>query len=384
MAIEGTLEEFRLPEILQMVAQQQKTGILTIQGESTIVAVSFLGGRVVAADSLEETVEERLGEVLVADGLLDRDAFAEVSQRQRRGEGRLIDLLVSGDYLSREQILASLRRQTEGLLRQLLEWEQGEFKFYGNDEVSFEEGFQPISVEDLLLSSLPEPDDEPAAAFPRAVPDAPPAAGADQAAAGKAMGWQERDVLQVDATGALTGGEEILVPPPMPARPVLVKPEAAPARRGAPPAALVPLLAAGLAAAVVAALLLVPGRFLLPLPWQNGERLALLAVQRQAAYQSIDRSAKTFFLLEGRFPDDLSRLVGLSLLAPWELQDPSGVALRYTPLEDSYEVGPAPAEEREVPAETTSLEAITGNFLLDPEFLSSFERGDRAPLVLLD
>ena len=52
MAIEGNLEVFQLPEILQMIAAQRKTGILTVQGESDIVAVSFKDGQVVAADAL--------------------------------------------------------------------------------------------------------------------------------------------------------------------------------------------------------------------------------------------------------------------------------------------------------------------------------------------
>ena len=52
MAVEGTLEVFKLPEILQMISQQQKTGILTVQGQQDIIAVSFLKGQIVTVDSL--------------------------------------------------------------------------------------------------------------------------------------------------------------------------------------------------------------------------------------------------------------------------------------------------------------------------------------------
>ena len=42
MAVEGTLDLFKLPEILQLISQQKKTGILTVQGQQDIVAISFL------------------------------------------------------------------------------------------------------------------------------------------------------------------------------------------------------------------------------------------------------------------------------------------------------------------------------------------------------
>src|ERR1043166_4776128 len=70
MAVEGTLDLFKLPEILQLVSQQKKTGILTVQGQQDIVAISFLNGGIVAADALNHTLEEGLGQVLVGEGLL--------------------------------------------------------------------------------------------------------------------------------------------------------------------------------------------------------------------------------------------------------------------------------------------------------------------------
>src|SRR5688500_15975344 len=85
MAIEGNLEVFQLPEILQMIAAQRKTGILTVQGESDIVAVSFKDGQVVAADALNQTVEEGLGQVLASQGLVNPRDFAAVSAEHEGG-----------------------------------------------------------------------------------------------------------------------------------------------------------------------------------------------------------------------------------------------------------------------------------------------------------
>ena len=394
MAIEGSLDDFRLPDILQMVAQQQKTGILTIQGDATIVAVSFLAGRVVAADSLEETVEQRLGEVLLRQGHLSRGDLATVSERERRGEGRLIDLLVDSGHVEREQVLASMRQQTEELLVGLLEWRQGEFKFYGNDEVSYEEGFQPISVEALLLATLDEGSGDEtgatapgfeatgfeAADFELAGFDSPTFAGAGDAPPARRPAVRFDAPLAPSAAGASILDSELSLPP------TAARPRPAGAFAGGRLAdAVVPLCGLLLAVLLVLGVALSPSRFLLPLPWQQGERTAHHAVERQASYQTIDRAAKTYFLLEGRFPDDLASLQELSMLDADDLRDPAGVPLVYRPQEDSYELAPDLAQTGGTGTEAlASTEAITGNFLLDPEFLSAGPTNGQAPLVLLD
>ncbi|HXT50475.1 MAG TPA: DUF4388 domain-containing protein, partial [Thermoanaerobaculia bacterium] len=154
MAIEGSLETFQLPEILQMISAQRKTGILTVQGEADIVAISFKDGHVVAADALNQTVEEGLGQILASQGLVSPRDFAGVSAEHEGGGKRLLDLLLERGLVERGQLLEALRLQTYRLLLQLLRWDQGDFKFYSGDEVAFEEGFYAISIEELLIRSL--------------------------------------------------------------------------------------------------------------------------------------------------------------------------------------------------------------------------------------
>src|SRR4030095_13931829 len=153
MAVEGTLDLFKLPEILQVISQQRKTGILTVQGLQDIVAISFLNGRIVAADALTQTLEEGLSQVLLKEGILRAQDLARAASEHQSAGGRLIDLLVERRYIERSQLLEALRLQTFRLLEQLLRWSQGDFKFYSGDEVSYEEGFAPIAVEELLIQA---------------------------------------------------------------------------------------------------------------------------------------------------------------------------------------------------------------------------------------
>ncbi|MEA2602970.1 MAG: hypothetical protein QOF89_3962 [Acidobacteriota bacterium] len=401
MAVEGTLDLFKLPEILQLISQQKKTGILTVQGQQDIVAISFLNGRIVAADALSQTLEEGLAQVLVKEGMISASDLHRAAAEHQSSGGRLIDVLVERRYLERAQLLAALRLQTSRLLEQLLRWSQGDFKFYSGDEVSYEEGFDPISVEELLINSMPaappspvRPAPAPApppAPAPRAAPAVPPVAAPSPRPAAAPMAPV---TAPSPAPAPRLAARPLPVPPPQPPavlapvvpfgdetgfRRMKVEPRPAPPL-GAPWVGRA--LAGLLALLVVGALLRVPDSLMIPFPWQERTREALARDQRAALYLKIDRAAKTWFLLKGSFPDRLEELVQAGLLSPADLTDPEGRPLRYAASEESYTLQPL-ERGRPVPGTETS-EAITGNFLLDPEVLNVPPESQAAPLVLLD
>jgi hypothetical protein len=549
MSVEGSLDLFSLPEILQMISQQGKTGILTVQGQQDIVAISFLTGHIVAADSLAHTVEEGLAKLLLGEGLLSAAELARAMAEHQASGGRLLDVLVERRYLTRPQLLGALRLQTIRQLEALLRWQAGDFKFYGGDEVSYEEGFEPISVEDLLLRTLadfagpPPPAGQPRplsaaadargaaagvpkplptgagggaagerrpareakadsgelrlpqvpelpevppysapreAAPPRTVPSrspAPPAGGplATAVAAATAAGAPAQDPTKPPARPAAgaapwPAGVPPLAPssppasvpwpaaalahPPSapPVRPRgtasgVVRPQGLPAADGpalvpaatgragtlwspavvtpdAPPAGQrtratapggsspevaaagplpkrfrqmqieepdrqVPLAhrvaAAGLAVAVAAGLAvaaqLAPERVLLPVPWQQGERAAFVRNQRESLYDKIETAAKTAFLRDGRFPDQLGQLRDFGLLSSSDLTDPGGEPLLYSAREDGYTLQATEGGKPLPDADTSG--SISGNFLLDPSvYQNSPQSGP--PIVLLD
>lgn len=392
MAIEGSLDLFRLPEILQVVSQESKTGILTVQGEQDIVAISFSKGRVVAADALNQTLEDALGVTLDREGLLARREYEAALAEQRSRGGRLIDVLVDRGYLDRSELLLGLRRYTSDLLGDILLWDEGDFKFYTNDEVSYEEGFDPISVDSLLLANLdrqPEPEPESGDVLSELSDEASPL---PDLGAGEAPVAAEppSEAPQLD---------ELTVPEIAPERPVQPEPEPQPvaaprpeprpepqprveqvaapraARRpSAPPAWIPRLLGLAAVAAVVTAWIVLPSsRLLLPLPWSEPVRDVLERAQRSAAIDRGVEAVHTFHLLEGRLPDDLQRVTEQHLL-PTDVpaRDP---ALDYRPEADQFTLalGDAVVEH-----------PLRGDFLLDADFLLGSSGLREPPLVLLD
>ena len=89
MALEGTIRDFGLPDIFQLIGLQRKTGLLTLRSDKETVTVTFENGMVVMADSSSKRLEDRLGNVLVKQGKLPKERLDEVLQTQRATLQRL-------------------------------------------------------------------------------------------------------------------------------------------------------------------------------------------------------------------------------------------------------------------------------------------------------
>ena len=89
MALEGTLRDFSLADIFQLIGLQRKTGVLTLRSKEDTVTVTFLDGKVVGADSLDRRLENRLGSVLIRTGYLSQDQLNRALEIQKETLQRL-------------------------------------------------------------------------------------------------------------------------------------------------------------------------------------------------------------------------------------------------------------------------------------------------------
>lgn len=149
-----------------------------------------------------------------------------------------------------------------------------------------------------------------------------------------------------------------------------------------------PWLARALALAMVALLAataVLPrerSSLLLPFSWLAADREALDREQRTAIHRKIERAIRTYHLIYGRYPEDLTLLADLQLLAQRaDLHDPQGRGLVLTRRSEGYLLQAVQGGELQEPAEVTSFEQ---DFLINPRYAglesSSFDRA----VVLLD
>jgi hypothetical protein len=118
-----------------------------------------------------------------------------------------------------------------------------------------------------------------------------------------------------------------------------------------------------------------------PYPWQDDLRREFEGYQRESLLVKVDRAIRTYYLLYGRFPEQLGILVDLELLGPSDTSDPRGRVLEYSTAGMTYTLQPSEAGVTVPGLDRT--EEVSEDFLLNPEYVA-VTRQDRRPLVLLD
>lgn len=117
-----------LPAALQALTGARSSGILTVTSEGLTARFALHKGQFLYASS--DTVR-RLGDAMLAKGHVTPETLESVLLHQRRKKKRqLIGMvLLELGLVTREIATAELEEQIYEVLREVLEWDQGEYAF---------------------------------------------------------------------------------------------------------------------------------------------------------------------------------------------------------------------------------------------------------------
>lgn len=152
MALEGTLKDFSLADIFQLIGLQRKTGVLTLRGSDDTVTVTFLDGKVVGADSLTKRLENRLGMVLLKTGTLTQEQLNRALEIQRETLQRLGFILTHYGIISAESLKAAIQLQIMQIVYRLFRWKDGDYHFSQETTIEYDrDNVDPIAAESILM-----------------------------------------------------------------------------------------------------------------------------------------------------------------------------------------------------------------------------------------
>lgn len=152
MALEGTLHDFALPDILQLISLQKKTGLLTLRGPEDTVLLGFDSGALVSAESQARRLDTRLGTLLVKTRSLAPESLAKALEIQGQTLQRLGFILLKNGFCDADQLRAGLDAQVKKIAYGLFRWTDGDYVFDQQDRIDYDhEYFRPIQVESLLM-----------------------------------------------------------------------------------------------------------------------------------------------------------------------------------------------------------------------------------------
>lgn len=155
MALEGTIKDFGLPDIFQLIGLQRKTGLLQLNNEQESVTIAFESGMVVNAESASKRLEDRLGNVLVKQGKISREQLEDALQTQRATLQRLGHVVVSQNLITPADLREALQVQVSQIVFKVFRWREGDYHFAPADQVDYDrDNFAPMSADFILMEGI--------------------------------------------------------------------------------------------------------------------------------------------------------------------------------------------------------------------------------------
>jgi hypothetical protein len=154
MALQGTLKDFSITEIIQLIGQQLKTGILRIRRGKDLVELHFVDGMIVHVYSNYRGKKDLIGEILVKAQLITEEQLERVLRIQKETLKYLGEILVELQLLTKDHVLKVISTQIYETIYDLFWWEDGTFNFDLKLVESYKKIPFALSTEQVLLNIL--------------------------------------------------------------------------------------------------------------------------------------------------------------------------------------------------------------------------------------
>ncbi len=154
MALKGTLKDFGIGDILQLIGQQTKTGVLFLKTKDQEVQIGFKDGNIVKSESSTRKKKDLIGTMLMRAELITEAQLVQALETQKRTLKRLGDVLVGSKVISHERFREMVNLQAQETLYRLFGWRTGTYEFEQKDVEIDEDAMRPLRAESVLMEGF--------------------------------------------------------------------------------------------------------------------------------------------------------------------------------------------------------------------------------------
>lgn len=154
MALEGSLKDFGLADILQLIYFQKKTGVLALSGKMDRVRLTFYEGNVASAESRKRVEESRFGKILAKKGVIKEEDLKASLEEQKTTGLRLGDIFLKNGLVKKEDIRDTLISQMTETVVQLFSWKEGTYEFQAQQVTVSQDIPVTLDTQHLLMEGL--------------------------------------------------------------------------------------------------------------------------------------------------------------------------------------------------------------------------------------
>jgi hypothetical protein len=160
MALDGSIKDFGLAEIFQLIFMQRKTGLLRLTSKERSATILFENGLIVDASSSERGSIEKIGEILIRANRLNEQQLQEVLKNQEVAKEKLGRLLSESGLIKSEDVKKALNLQMHEVIFSLFRWKEGDYHFEQKD-VHYDPDYPPLNTEFILMEGIRRLDEWP-------------------------------------------------------------------------------------------------------------------------------------------------------------------------------------------------------------------------------
>jgi len=150
MALKGNLRDFSFSQLLNLISLAKKTGTLEVHGPGKDAIISFDEGKLSYAQNSQN--DNGLAAVLLrTEKLTDKQYHVIKDKAENIGDKELGLMLINSNYVTQDEILASLKQEFVSTANDLFTWAEGIFQFENNKKPSPEKISLLINLENIII-----------------------------------------------------------------------------------------------------------------------------------------------------------------------------------------------------------------------------------------
>lgn len=154
MALKGTIRDFGVADIFQLIGHQGKTGVLVLDNDVDEVRVYFKDGSVVRAENVSRPAQMLLGNFMMRAGMLTQSQIDMAVREQRRSLKRIGAVLIDLGYASAGEVAEFATLQMTETIYPLFEWSRGTYQFETVPVEPSPEGVQPLRADTIVMNGI--------------------------------------------------------------------------------------------------------------------------------------------------------------------------------------------------------------------------------------
>jgi hypothetical protein len=154
VAFKGNIRDFGVADIVQLIGQQAKTGVLVLSNDVDQVRVYFREGAVVRAENVTRPEDMLFGNLMVRARVISAEQLDRALESQQRSLKRLGSVLIDLGFAKSAHVKEFATLQTTETIYKLFEWNDGHYEFENAKVEPSPDGIAPLRSETIVMNGV--------------------------------------------------------------------------------------------------------------------------------------------------------------------------------------------------------------------------------------